>query len=265
MNQFLERLTGAYAESPVGTFVFSASPIVSEAIACCGFDFVIVDTEHAPVDIMCAAQMLQAVGTTSAIPILRVAWNDPVTVKRVLDAGASTVLFPFIQSADDAQAAVRSTRYPPEGIRGMAGLTRATRFGATPNHYRTANSRIGVVVQLETPEALDRLEEIAAVEGVSAVFIGPTDLSGAMGHAGDSSHPDVQRAVKDAARRCRALNKPIGTFAGSAEIAESYFAAGFSFVVLTSDLGLLTATARSTLTGLRAKLTGTEKLGRTKA
>jgi 2-keto-3-deoxy-L-rhamnonate aldolase RhmA len=251
MNPFLQKLQGAQAVS-AGTFVMSASALVAEAVGCCGFDWLIIDGEHSPIDTMDLAHMLQAVGTTPTVPVVRMAWNDHVLVKRALDAGASTLLFPFVQNAEEARQAVRSTRYPPEGIRGMAGLSRASRFGSVPDHFRTANSRISVVVQLETPAALEALEDIAAVPGVDALFVGPTDLSGSMGYAGNAAHESVQRAVLDFARRCRALGKYAGTLATTPEQARSYGDAGFKFVAIASDLGLLTGRARDMLARLRA-------------
>lgn len=250
MNPFLHKLQSSPRVS-VGTFIMSASPLIAEAVGCCGFDWAIVDGEHSPVDTMDIAHMLQALGTTPTVPIVRMAWNDPVLVKRVLDAGAPTLLFPFIQDAEAARRAVLATRYPPEGIRGMAGLSRASRFGAVPDHFRTANSRVGVIVQLETQAALDNLESIAAVPGVDALFVGPTDLSGSMGHGGNASHPEVQRAVREFARRCRTAGKPAGTLATNADQAKQFAEEGFSFVAVGSDLGLLTGNARAMLDRLK--------------
>ena len=251
MNLFNEKLAAAHGTASLGTFIMSASPLIAEVIGCCGFDWAIVDGEHSPLDTMDIAHMLQALGTTPTVPIVRMAWNDAVLVKRALDAGASTLLFPFIQNAAEARLAVEATRYPPEGIRGMAGLSRASRFGAVPDHFRTANSRIGVIVQLETLTALDALEEIAAVPGVDALFVGPTDLSGSMGHVGNPGHADVQAAVLNFAKRCKAAGKPSGTLASTPELTEQYRAAGFDFIAFASDLGMLTGQARSVLARLR--------------
>jgi 2-keto-3-deoxy-L-rhamnonate aldolase RhmA len=249
LNPFVQLLR----ERPgaLGTFVMSGSALVAEAVGCCGFDFAIVDGEHSPIDTLDAAHMLQALATTSAVPVLRVAWNDPVLVKRSLDAGAATLLFPFVQSAEEAAAAVRATRYPPQGIRGMAGLTRASRFGAVPDHFATANSRVGVIVQIETRQALEQLDAIAAVDGVDALFIGPTDLSGAMGHQGNGAHPEVQAAMAEALRRCHAAGKPLGTLGASQELARKYAAEGYDFIAVSSDLGFLTGQARAMLAALR--------------
>ncbi|MDP1646793.1 MAG: aldolase/citrate lyase family protein [Rubrivivax sp.] len=251
MNPFNQLLRAHGAKSPIGTWVLSASPIVAEAVGSAGFDWGVLDMEHAPVDLMQLVQLLQAVGNTKMVPVVRLPWNDAVTVKRVLDAGALTLLFPMVQSADEARRAVAATRYPPEGVRGMAGMSRASRFGTTRDHLRTANQSIAVVVQLETPAAVARLEEIAAVPGVDALFVGPADLSGAMGHAGELMHPDVMNLMTDAAERAEAVGVPIGTVGGSPEEVTRYRAAGYDFVAVSSDLGLLMRGAQAAVQALR--------------
>jgi 2-keto-3-deoxy-L-rhamnonate aldolase RhmA len=256
VNPFVDRLLQTDASTLLGTFVMSASPIVAEAIACCGYDYAVVDAEHSPLDMMQLVHMLQAFSGSATHPIVRVPSNDTVVIKRVLDAGACTILVPFVESAEQAVQAVLATRYAPEGVRGMAGLSRASRFGATPDHFRTANKRQGVVVQLETPRALENLEEIASVEGVNALFVGPTDLAGSMGHYGNAQHPEVQEALRTAVRRCHVVGKPMGTMAGTPELAASYIAAGFNFVAVTSDLGLIVGQARTTLATIRTKAQG---------
>ena len=245
MNPFIESLRAGRRPVPLGIFLMSASPIVAEAIGCNGMEWAIVDAEHSPIGIAEVAHMLQAIGTTPMQAVVRVPWNDPVTVKRVLDAGAPTLLFPFVQNAEEARQAVAATRYPPAGIRGMAGLSRASRFGAVPDHFQTANERVGVILQIETPQAAAEIEAIAAVPGVDALFIGPTDLSGAMGHVGNAAHPEVRALLLDCARRCNALGKPVGTLAATAQAAAELAGAGFAFIVLSSDLGLLLGSVRA--------------------
>lgn len=252
MNPFVALLSRGGNQPPLGTWVMSASPIVAEAIGCAGFDWGVVDMEHAPLDLMTVAQLLQAIGNTSMLPVLRVPWNDTVLIKRVLDAGAQTLLVPFVQNADEARAAVAATRYPPAGVRGMAGMSRATRFGTTAGYFSKANEGIGVILQLESPEAVRHLEEIAAVDGVDALFLGPADLSGAMGHVGQLTHPDVMAAMADAARRCAAVGKPVGTVGGTPEVVAQYRAIGFTFVAVASDLGLMMRAAQGALAALRA-------------
>ena len=238
MNPFNQLLRTRGAKAPVGTWVVSASPLVAEAVGHAGFDFGVLDMEHAPVDLMPLVHLLQAVGNTKMVPVVRVPWNDTVMVKRVLDTGAETLLFPFIQNADEAARAVAATRYPPEGVRGMAAMGRASEFGTVPDFFKAANQKVGVVLQLETPQALARLEEIAAVPGVDALFVGPGDLSGSMGHVGQLTHPEVMAAMADAARRARALGMPIGTVGGTSEVVAKYRAAGYDFVAVGSDLGV---------------------------
>jgi 2-dehydro-3-deoxyglucarate aldolase len=251
MNPFRQLLLAHGAKAPIGTWVSSASPIVAEAVGCAGFDWGVLDMEHAPVDVMQVLQLLQAVGNTKMVPVVRVPWNDAVTVKRVLDVGALTLMFPMIQNADEARRAVAATRYPPEGVRGMAGGTRAARFGTVRDHLLTANQTVGVVVQLETPEALARLEEIAAVPGVDALFVGPADLSGSMGHPGNLMHADVMTAMTDAAERAQAVGKPIGTLGGTPEDVTRYRAAGYDFLAVSSDIGLLMRGAQAAVQALR--------------
>ena len=251
MNPFSQLLRNRGSRPPIGTWVMSASPIVAEAVGLAGFDWGVLDMEHTPLDLMDLVHLLQAVGNTKMVPVVRVPWNDTITVKRVLDAGAQTLLFPFVQNAAEAAQAVASTRYAPEGVRGMAGMSRASRFGTTPDYFRVANQSVGVVVQLETPQSIARLEEIAAVPGVDALFVGPGDLSGSMGHAGNLTHPDVMTLMTDAARRARAVGKPIGTVGGTPEVVTRYRAAGYDFVAVASDLGLLMRGAQAPVAALR--------------
>jgi len=251
MNPFRALLDTAAGAPPLGTWVMSASPIVAEAIGVAGFDWGVIDMEHAPLDQQDVVSLLQAVGNTAMVPLLRVPWNDMVTIKRVLDAGAATLLVPFVQDAAEAQRAVAATRYPPDGVRGMAGMSRASRFGTVPGWFAAANRAVGVVVQLETPQALGQLETIAAVPGVDALFVGPGDLSGAMGRPGDIGHADVMAAMADAAKRARAIGKPIGTVGGTIEMVERYREMGYGFVAIASDLGLLMRASQAALQALR--------------
>lgn len=252
MNRFHQLLNNRAATVPVGTWVMSASPIVAEAIGTAGFDWGVLDMEHTPLDLMDLVHLLQAVGNTPMAPVVRVPWNDTPYVKRVLDAGAPTLLFPFIQNADEAARAVAATRYPPEGVRGMAGMSRASRFGTTPQHFRQANQDVCVIVQHETVESIAQLEAIAAVPGVDALFVGPGDLSGTMGHVGQLTHPDVMALMADAARRAHALGKPIGTVGGTPEVVAQYRAMGYDFIAVASDLGLLMRAAQAAAAALRA-------------
>ena len=255
MNPFrqLMQSPAAATSPPLGSWIMSASPIVAEAIGYAGFDWAVVDMEHSPLDLSNLVHLLQAVSGTPLVPITRVPWNDTVLVKRVLDAGAATLLFPFVQNASEARRAVAACRYPPEGVRGMAGMSRASRFGTRPDYFRNANADVSVIVQLETPEAVANLDAIAAVPGIEGIFLGPADLSGAMGLVGQLTHPDVMALMAQAAQRAIALGKWAGTVGGTAEVVRQYRAMGFNFVAVASDLGLLMRAAGDMVRDLRAE------------
>jgi 2-keto-3-deoxy-L-rhamnonate aldolase RhmA len=224
---------------PLGTWLMSGSNLIAEALGWAGFDFVVLDMEHSPVDIILAVQLMQALEPTGTEVVVRVPWNDFVTVKRVLDAGARSLMFPMIQSVDEARAAVAATRYPPDGIRGVAVLHRGSRFGTLPGYLASAGAEIGVIVQLETMEAVAEREAIAAVPGVDAIFVGPGDLSAAMGHLGSVKAPEVQDALKDTAAWCRGAGVACGIVGPDIETVRAYREMGFSYVAIGSDLGLL--------------------------
>jgi 2-keto-3-deoxy-L-rhamnonate aldolase RhmA len=236
----------------LGTWIMSSSPIVAEAIGHAGFDWAVIDMEHSPMDLGDVVHILQAVAGTPLVPVLRVPWNDTVTFKRVLDAGAQTLLVPFVQNAQEARAAVTASRHPPAGVRGMAAMTRASRFGTTPNFLKTANDDIALILQLETPEAVGQLEAIAAVPGVDALFLGPADLSGSMGHPGQLTHPEVMTLMTEAVRRCKAIGKPVGTVGGTPEVVAQYRAIGFDFVAIGSDLGLMMRACQGAIAALQS-------------
>jgi len=251
MNAFRQMMSAAAGKPPAGTWIMSASPLVAEAIGCVGYDWGVVDMEHTPIDLMTLVHMLQAVAGTPMLPIVRVPWNDSVILKRVMDAGATTLLVPFVQNAEEARAAASACRYPPQGVRGMAGMSRASRFGTTPNFLGTANETISVIVQLETEESIANVDEIAAVEGIDALFVGPGDLSGTMGHIGQLTHPAVLERTRHAVARAKAAGKPIGTVGGTPEVCALYREIGFDFVAIASDLGLLMRSAQAALAALR--------------
>jgi 2-keto-3-deoxy-L-rhamnonate aldolase RhmA len=251
MNTFQRLLVEHAPAAPVGTWIMSASPIVAEAMGHAGFDWAVLDMEHTPLDLMTLVHLLQAVQGTPLKPVVRVPWNDTVTIKRVLDAGADTLLVPFVQNAEEARAAVAATRYPPEGCRGVAGMSRASRFGTRPDFFRSANPTISVIVQLETAEAIRHLDEIVAVPGVAGLFVGPADLSATMGHLGQLTHPDVLALTADTVRRAKALGCPIGTVGATPELVRDYLAMGFDFVAIASDLGLLMRSAQAAVKALR--------------
>jgi 4-hydroxy-2-oxoheptanedioate aldolase len=248
-NKFKHLVTSG--RLPIGTWLVSAAPSTAEALGCAGFDFMVLDMEHTPIDLAELATILRTIEGTPAGVLVRLPWNDMVTVKRVLDAGAQSLMFPFVQTADEARRAVASTRYPPEGVRGVAGVHRGSRHGTVPNYHRIAASELCVVVQIETIDALGRIAEIAAVPGVDSIFIGPADLSASMGHLGDMNHPDVLARLAEGTAACRAAGKPVGIVGGNPETVEKYLALGFTWVAMGSDIGMMVGRAQDWLGTVR--------------
>ena len=242
-NPFKSWFTQPPAQPPLGTWISSGAPAVAEALGLCGFDFLVVDMEHSPIDLSEAVSLLRAIAGTPAQPVVRLAWNDQIMVKRVLDAGARNLMFPFVQSPEEARAAVSYTRYPPQGVRGVAGVHRASQYGRATDYFKTANDEIAVVIQLETPLAIERLPQIAAVPGVDALFMGPSDLSAALGRIGELDHPDVQALIAKAAHTAHAAGKPIGIIGATPEVLGRFMAYGYDWGAIASDISLLTGRA----------------------
>lgn len=253
MNAFKQLLGAAGGNPPIGTWISSASPLAAEAVAHAGFDWGLIDMEHSPVDLMALVHLLQAVAASRMVPLVRVPCNDPVVIKRVLDAGAATLLVPFVQDADAARAAVAAMRYPPEGMRAISSSGRASRFGTDPGYLRNANRGLALIVQLETVQAIGQLESIAVVPGVDAIFIGPADLSAAMGHVGEPTHPEVMDLMTGVVQRCKSIGRPVGAFGATPEVVAEYRAVGFDFVAIGSDLALLVRAARESIAALKAQ------------
>jgi 4-hydroxy-2-oxoheptanedioate aldolase len=242
-NAFKQALSRG--ERQVGLWCSMANPVAAEILAGAGFDWIVVDGEHAPNDIITLLPQLQAMRGGTAEPVFRVPWNEPVIIKRALDVGARSLLIPFVQNAEEARKAVAATRYPPLGIRGVAVAPRANDYGRIQNYHRNAHLDTCVLVQLETKTALQEIEAVAEVEGVDGIFIGPSDLAAAFGHLGNPKHSEVQAAILDAARRIRAKGKSAGTLSGNADDAEALFEAGYNFTAVGSDVGVLARNAEA--------------------
>jgi 4-hydroxy-2-oxoheptanedioate aldolase len=242
-NAFKQAL--ANGERQVGLWCSMASAISAEILAGAGFDWIVIDGEHAPNDIPLLVAQLQAMRGGAAEPVFRVPWNDPVIIKRALDAGARSLLIPFVQNAEEARKAVAAARYPPLGIRGVAVAPRANDYGRVRDYHRNAHLETCVLVQLETRAALKEIEAIAAVDGVDGMFIGPSDLAADFGHLADNKHPEVQDAVRDAARRIRAAGRSAGTLSGNLDDVEPFFEMGFNFTAAGSDVGILARSAEN--------------------
>jgi 2-keto-3-deoxy-L-rhamnonate aldolase RhmA len=244
---------------PLGTWLMSGTASTAEAMGCIGFDWLVVDMEHVPIDYKDAYHILQAIAGTRATPVIRLAWNDIVMVKRALDIGAQTLMFPFVQTADDARRAVTSTRFPvpgeaAPGTRGFAAMHRASRYSTAADYGKRANEGIFRMIQLETPAAIERLEEIAAVDGVDALFMGPGDLSSAMGQIGNIAHPEVQAALKNAAERARKIGKPIGIVGPTPEMVQQFIAYGYHYVAIASDMGMMMRQANAFFAAMKPAL-----------
>jgi 4-hydroxy-2-oxoheptanedioate aldolase len=227
----------------IGLWSSLCSNMAAEIISDSGFDWILLDTEHSPNEIPGLMEQLQAMERGTATPVVRAAWNDAVLLKRILDIGAQSVLIPFVQNAEEARRAVAATRYPPQGIRGTAGSARGSRYGRVKDYLKKANAEICVLVQAETREALGQLEAIAKVDGIDGVFIGPSDLAASLGHIGELTHPEVQKAIEDAGRRLKALGKPAGILTLDEDEARRYISWGYTFVAVGADVGLLARSA----------------------
>lgn len=236
----------------IGLWNSIPGPVVAEALATCGFDWVVIDTEHALTDVPDTLTSMQAMAPYPTAPVVRIAWNDAVLVKRCLDLGAQTLLVPFVQSAAEAAAAVRAMRYAPAGMRGVAGMTRANRYGAVQGYMALAEAELCLIVQVETAEALARIEEIAAVDGVDGLFIGPNDLAASMGYPGNPMHPAVQAAIEDAVRRISASGKAAGILTFDQDFARRCIGWGTTFTAVGMDLALMVQGARALSATFRA-------------
>ncbi len=219
--------------------------VVAELLATCGFDWVVIDTEHSVTDVPDTLAMMQAMAPYRTQVVVRPASNDVVLIKRILDLGAQTLLIPYVQNADEARAAVAAMRYAPRGIRGVAGLTRASVFGQVAGYHSRAEEELCLIVQVETAEALSRIPEIAAVDGVDALFIGPADLAASMGHVGDMRHPDVVAAIEAGVRAIVAAGKPAGILTLDPDFARTCIGWGTTFTAVGMDIALLAQGARA--------------------
>ena len=231
----------AEADRPLaGIWVCSGSPVVAEIVAGSGIDWVLIDQEHGPNDLATTLTQLQVVAAYPVTPVVRVPSHDPATIKQVLDLGAQTLLVPMVASAEQARELVRAVRYPPRGIRGVgSALARSARWNRVEGYLAEAEQHVSLVVQVETTEGVDAAAEIAAVDGVDGVFVGPSDLAASLGVIGQQTHPDVVAAVHRALTAVRSAGKPVGVNAFDPAVAQSYLDAGASFVLVGADVALL--------------------------
>jgi 4-hydroxy-2-oxoheptanedioate aldolase len=223
----------------IGLWVSLANAYSAELVAGSGFDWLLLDGEHSPNDPTTLISQLQAVASYPVSPIVRPAWNDKVLIKRYLDIGTQGFLVPYVSNEREAAEAVAAIRYPPRGLRGVAGTTRASRYGRVADYVNKAEAEICLLVQVETREGLDNLDAIARTDGVDGVFIGPADLAAGLGHLGDQQHPEVQKAIQDAIKRIRGHGKPAGILATDEASTRRYIEWGTTFTAVGLDAMVL--------------------------
>ena len=236
-NQFKSDI--AARKKKVGIWFSSCSPVVADLVSDCGFDWALIDMEHSVnelIHVVFQKKMIEQAGT---VPIVRPSWNDKVKIKRILDVGVTNLLIPWVETAAEAEAAVKATRYAPKGVRGVSLGTSANRLTRRTGYFSECERELCVLVQVESAKAVSNIEAIAAVEGVDGIFIGPADLSANMGVAGKTDDERVQEMIHRGLERIKAAKKPAGTLIFDHALAKAYFDAGFTFVAVGSDLSFL--------------------------
>ncbi|MCC3718909.1 2-dehydro-3-deoxyglucarate aldolase [Rouxiella badensis] len=235
-NRFRQDLLAG--KTLIGCWSALSNPISTEVLGLAGFDWLLLDGEHAPNDISSFVVQLMALKDSRSAPVVRPPTNEPVIIKRLLDIGFANLLIPFVETQAQAELAVASTRYPPAGIRGVSVSHRGNMFGTVPDYLAQANDHISVIVQIESQRGVDNIDAITAVEGVDCIFVGPSDLAAGLGHLGNAGHPDVQSAIKYILERAKAHGKPSGILAPVEADARRYIEWGATFVAVGSDLGV---------------------------
>lgn len=251
-NEFTHAI--AAGEKQIGIWVSLASAFAAEVVAPAGYDWALLDMEHTPSDYFTVMGQMQAFAGTSTTAIARPQWNDPVVVKRLLDMGARGVLFPMIQTVEEAKIAVASTRYPPLGNRGVSGSTRATGFGRITDYNARITDELTVILQLETKAALDQAEDIAAVDGVSGIFFGPADIAADLGKLGKPLDPDVWDVIMATAKKLIAKGVSVGTLVMDPSFAAKLLNDGFTFVACGQDTNLLAKATDAALATVKAQI-----------
>ncbi|BDZ39040.1 HpcH/HpaI aldolase family protein [Microbacterium suwonense] len=224
----------------IGMWVCSGSPTICEIAAGSGVDWLLIDMEHSANSLESVLSQLQVAAAYPVTPVVRVPWNDAVAIKQVLDLGAQNIIVPMVSSADEARAAVAATRYPPQGVRGVgSALSRSARWNRIDGYLENATSLVSLTVQIETIAGVAAAAEIAAVDGVDAVFVGPSDLSASMGLLGQQTHPDVVAAVHSVFDAAHAAGSHVGVNAFAPDAADAYVEVGADFVAVGADVAML--------------------------
>ena len=231
-----------------GFWLGLCNPLSAELCGLCGYDWLLIDAEHAPNDLHSIHMQLLAIGNTPSHAAVRLVNHDPAMIKQLLDVGAQTLLIPMVENPEQARALVAATRYPPEGIRGVGtALARAAGWNQRGNYFASANQEVCLLLQIESVTALKNLEHILSVEGIDGVFIGPADLAASMGHLGNPGHADVVEAVGSALKQISAAGKAAGTLATSKPLAKHYQQCGAQFIALGVDTLALANGAKAAL------------------
>lgn len=245
-NEFKAKLESS--DTQHGLWTGFATGYAAEIAATTGFDWLLIDGEHAPNTVPTILAQLQAVAPYATAAVVRSVNQEPALIKQLLDIGAQTLMVPMVESAEQAAALVRAMRYPPHGIRGVGGgLVRATRWDGIDDYLSRAHEELCLIVQVESPKGIENVEAIAATDGVDAVFIGPADLSVGMGHPGNPGHPEVQAAIEHAIDAVRVAGKPVGILAPVEADARRYQALGCRFIAVGIDISLLRQGALATI------------------
>ena len=237
-----------------GAWLTSGSDVIAEAMSQVGFDWICIDTEHGHGDSRETRTQLQGIGTTSTTPIVRVAWNDLVVIKKILDLGAQGLILPWVNSKDEAEQAVSYCKYPPEGIRGYAGEVRGARYGFDHDYLQTANNEVLIAVQIETREAVQNIEKIVQVPGIDVIFVGTWDLSFSLGCPLDFNHPDHRKAMLRIETAAKEAGKTLGTITGNVQDLAKFYDRGYQFVGVCIDMVLLLNAAKTQLHKVRTEL-----------
>ena len=243
---------GADGGPAIGLWLGLANAYSAELCATLGFDWLLIDAEHAPNTVRTVLHQLQAISGTASTAVVRPPTTDADTIKRYLDIGARHLLLPMIDNAEQARDAVAASRYPPHGIRGVgSALARASEWGGQTDYLATANTRMRLIAQIETPAAVAAVDDIAGTDGIDAVFVGLSDLAATMGHLGQPAHPEVQSAFAHVVTRARRAGKPVGTLAANPALARSAEDYGCRFIAVGTDVGLLAGGGRRLLAQAR--------------
>lgn len=222
----------------IGCWSSLSSAITTEVLGVAGFDWILLDGEHSPNDMSTYIPQLMALKDSASAPVVRPSSNNPVEIKRLLDAGFYNFLVPFVESAAEARSAVAATRYPPQGMRGVSVSQRSNRYGTVADYFKGANDQMCVMVQIESAAGVAAAREIAALDGIDCIFVGPSDLAAGLGHLGHASHPEVQAAIAAVFADAKFAGKPSGILAPAETDARKYMAMGATFVAVGSDLGV---------------------------